>query len=189
MEGMGTPEQHKIGRSGPVGRPAVVKGKVRKTGLDQQHFRLLAQTKPATKAAQVRQVWPEIKTALAAGHRLKDVQNWLNEVGIEIGYARLSDYVGQLKHRETDLAASTVLPQERRSNRTPEIDLTQGETEYRKNTDSNSGFARSRPLPCPRRNLQTKPSTNQRGIVLWVAVALICAVILFSAGFSAGRVL
>ena len=52
-------------------------------------------------------MWPEIKVALAAGHRLKDIRTWLNEIGIEIGYARLSDYVGQLKRREAVPAAST----------------------------------------------------------------------------------
>jgi hypothetical protein len=81
-----------------------------KNGIDVRHFRLLAQTKRRTKAALVRQVWPEIKSALAAGHRLKDVQNWLNEVGIEIGYdARLSDYIGQLKRCDAGLVASTAV--------------------------------------------------------------------------------
>ena len=31
---------------------------------------------------------------------LKDVWTWLNEIGIEIGYARLSHHVGQLRRRE-----------------------------------------------------------------------------------------
>lgn len=86
-----------------------------KNGIDVRHFRLLAQTKPRTKAALVRQAWPEIKRALAAGHRLKDVQNWLNEVGIEIGYARLSDYVGQLKRRDAGSVASTAISETHRS--------------------------------------------------------------------------
>jgi hypothetical protein len=42
-----------------------------------QNFRLRAQAKPHTKACQVRQMWPGIKTALAAGHRLKDIRTWL----------------------------------------------------------------------------------------------------------------
>jgi hypothetical protein len=37
---------------------------------------------------------------IAAGHSLKDIWKWVNEIGIEIGYARLSHYVGQLRRRE-----------------------------------------------------------------------------------------
>jgi hypothetical protein len=56
--------------------------------------------KPRTKAGQIRQAWPEIKALFDAGHSLKDVWMWLNEIGIEIGYARLSHYTGQLKRRD-----------------------------------------------------------------------------------------
>src|SRR6267378_3008686 len=115
MDGMNTAEQHGIGRRVRPGEQAKPQKNVLKTEVDVQHFRLLAQTRPRTKAGQVRQVWPEIKTALAAGHRLKDIRNWLNEIGVEIGYARLSDYVGRLKRREADLALSTVTPEARRS--------------------------------------------------------------------------
>jgi len=105
---MNTAEQHRIERS--VRPSNQVKAQV---GLDVQRFRLLAQTKPRTKAGQVRQVWPEIKVALAAGHRLKDIRTWLNEIGIEIGYARLSDYVGQLKRRETVTAPARAISETR----------------------------------------------------------------------------
>ena len=36
------------------------------------------------------------------GTRSKDVCAWLNEIGIEIGYARLSDYVNQLRRAQPD---------------------------------------------------------------------------------------
>jgi hypothetical protein len=49
----------------------------------------------------VRQAWPEIRELIAAGHSLKDIWKWVNEIGIEIGYARLSHYVGQLRRKET----------------------------------------------------------------------------------------
>src|SRR3954466_7711702 len=65
--------------------------------LDLARLRALARKKPRTKAGQVRQAWPEIRDLLSAGHTLKDVCLWLNECGIEIGYARLSDYVNQLR--------------------------------------------------------------------------------------------
>ena len=57
--------------------------------------------KPRTKSGQVRQAWPQIRELLDHGHSLKDIWAWLLEAGIEIGYARLSDYVCQLRRRES----------------------------------------------------------------------------------------
>ncbi len=45
----------------------------------------------------------EIRELLDAGHSLKDVCRWLNEIGLQIGYARLSDYVTQLRRRDEEL--------------------------------------------------------------------------------------
>jgi len=208
------PEEPRIEQNGHIGAPADLKEQVRQNGLDTRHFRVLAQMKPRTKAAQVRQVWPEIKIALAAGHRLKDIRNWLNEVGIEIGHARPSDYVGQLKRQEAGLTGSPAIPQTRRSaavndkspigqrrtrrvvgtdryptsrnnSATPETDRIQGETEYGENVERNSRFAPSRlHMPCS----QTKPSMNLGGNVpFWVVVSLIGAVIVFFLGFLVGR--
>jgi len=70
--------------------------------LDLARLRALARKKPRTKAGQVRQAWPEIRELLAAGHTLKDICAWLNEIGIEIGYARLSDNVNQLRRAQPD---------------------------------------------------------------------------------------
>jgi hypothetical protein len=60
-------------------------------------LRAQAQKKPCTKAGQVRQAWPEIRHLLASGHRLKDVWIWLKEIGIDIPYTRLCEYVNQLR--------------------------------------------------------------------------------------------
>lgn len=116
---MNTAEQHRIERSVRPGNQVKAQANVLNTDLDLQHFRRLAQTKPRTKAGQVRQVWPEIRTALAAGHRLKDIRAWLQEIGIEIGYARLSDYVCQLKHREA-VSAPTRANSETRNSVAPQ---------------------------------------------------------------------
>ena len=59
---------------------------------------------PAKKLSCVGQslyAWPEIRQLLAAGHSLKDVCAWLNECGMEIGYARLSDYVNRLRRTQS----------------------------------------------------------------------------------------
>jgi hypothetical protein len=68
--------------------------------LDLNRLRDRLWEKPRTKAGQVRQAWPDIKALLAAGHSLKDIWTWLNEIGLEIGYARLSHYIGQLRRRD-----------------------------------------------------------------------------------------
>ena len=72
--------------------------------LDLNRLRARVGEKPRTKVGQIRQAWPEIKTLLDAGHSLKDVWAWVNEIGIRIGYARLSHYIGQLRLREHDSA-------------------------------------------------------------------------------------
>ena len=79
--------------------------------LDLARLRALARKKPRTKAGQVRQAWPEIRELLRAGHTLKDVCAWVNEIGIEIGYARLSDYVNQLRRSQPDPQDSRSVPQ------------------------------------------------------------------------------
>ena len=115
MDGMNTAESHRIERSVRPGNQVKAQTNVLNTGLDVQRFRRLAQTKPRTKAGQVRQVWPEIRVALAAGHRLKDIRSWLSEIGIEIGYARLSDYVGQLKRRDAVPVPERLISETRNS--------------------------------------------------------------------------
>jgi hypothetical protein len=63
--------------------------------------------KPRTKVGQVRQAWPDIRDLLAAGHSLKDIRVWLNEIGLEIGYARLSDYIGRLRRQDEAAQSET----------------------------------------------------------------------------------
>ena len=68
--------------------------------LDLNRLRTRLREKPRTKVGQVRQAWPDIRDLLAAGHSLKDIRVWLNEIGLEIGYARLSHYIGQLRRQD-----------------------------------------------------------------------------------------
>jgi hypothetical protein len=79
--------------------------------LDFSRLRARLREKPRTKVGQVRQAWPDIKALFAAGHSLKDIWAWLNEIGIEIGYARLSHYVGQLRRREGAAKSLAVVQQ------------------------------------------------------------------------------
>jgi len=120
MDGMNTAKQPGLGQTVPPGSRAKAQPTVLQVDLDVQHFRRRTQSKPHTKAGQVRQMWPEIRNALAAGHRLKDVRTWLSEIGIDIGYARLSDYVGQLKRRESISAPPQTIREASRSTRSKE---------------------------------------------------------------------
>jgi hypothetical protein len=79
--------------------------------LDLAKLRAHLGEKPRTKAGQVRQAWPDIKQLLDAGHTLKDICRWLNEIGLQIGYARLSDYVCQLRRRDVLAGAFTEIVQ------------------------------------------------------------------------------
>jgi hypothetical protein len=75
--------------------------------LDINRLRERAGEKPRTKIGQVRQVWPEIKDLLSAGHSLKDIWTWLNEIGLVIGYTHLSYCITQI--RLQDRAAQTPI--------------------------------------------------------------------------------
>jgi hypothetical protein len=90
-----------------------VRTRLEKTSNEQPDYtRLRAHLldKPRTKAGQVRQAWPEIKNLIAVGHSLKDICAWLNEIGLEIGYARLSHYIGQMRERDASQAPVNEAP-------------------------------------------------------------------------------
>jgi hypothetical protein len=102
--------------------------------LDLSRLRARLREKPRTKAGQVRQVWPDIRNLLAAGHTLKDIWTWLNEIGLQIGYARLSHYVGELRLRDqaaqaqvaTWMAAQTAADHYSSARLTPQLTSTRG---------------------------------------------------------------
>jgi hypothetical protein len=72
--------------------------------------------KPATKAGQIRALWPDIEAALAVGQTMKTICTWLAEdAGITLGVTSLTSYISRIRRREirqphneaiTDLGAS-----------------------------------------------------------------------------------
>ena len=57
--------------------------------------------KPATKAGQIRALWPEIDAALAGGQSMKSIRKWLEEdAGISLGIASLTSYISRLRRRD-----------------------------------------------------------------------------------------
>jgi hypothetical protein len=57
--------------------------------------------KPATKAGQIRALWPDIEAALAAGQSMKTICAWLAEdAGITVGVTSLTSYISRIRRRE-----------------------------------------------------------------------------------------
>jgi hypothetical protein len=67
---------------------------------DLLHLARLPEERPATKAGQIRWLWPQIRTALASGHNLREISARLNADGIDVPYSRLRYYVAILKRAE-----------------------------------------------------------------------------------------
>src|SRR5215469_2589159 len=73
----------------------------------------LREKRPPTKAAQIRNLWPEIQTALDNGHSLKTISECLAADGIAVSFRELSVYVGRLRKKSinaADLAAGNRAP-------------------------------------------------------------------------------
>ena len=57
--------------------------------------------KPATKAGQIRALWPDIEAALGVGQSMKSICRWLEEdAGIILGVTSLTSYISRIRHRE-----------------------------------------------------------------------------------------
>jgi hypothetical protein len=57
--------------------------------------------KPATKASQIRALWPDIEAALAVGQSMKTICAWLAEdAGIALGVTSLTSYISRIRRRE-----------------------------------------------------------------------------------------
>ena len=84
--------------------------------------------KPATKAGQIRALWPDIEAALATGQSMKTVCAWLAEdAGITVGLTSLTSYVSRIRRRESSSRyapvpappASDLMPADARSTFAP----------------------------------------------------------------------
>jgi hypothetical protein len=65
----------------------------------------LREKKPPTKAAQIRSLWPEIRTALDNGHSLKAVCECLAADGIVVSVQSLGSYVARIRRKSARPAA------------------------------------------------------------------------------------
>ena len=57
--------------------------------------------KPATKAGQIRALWPDIDAAIAVGQTMKTICAWLAEdAGISLSVTSLTSYISRIRRRE-----------------------------------------------------------------------------------------
>jgi hypothetical protein len=67
--------------------------------------------KPATKAGQIRALWPDIEAALAVGQSMKTICAWLAEdAGITLGVTSLTSYVSRIRRREAARSIALARP-------------------------------------------------------------------------------
>lgn len=72
------------------------------------HLRQLLNERPSTKMGQIRAAWPDIHEALQAGHTLKAIWERLQADGLDIGYNRLSEYIGRIQRRRPRRTAASA---------------------------------------------------------------------------------
>jgi hypothetical protein len=70
-------------------------------GQSRSRLALRRSEKPATKAGQIRALWPDIEAALAVGQTMKTICAWLAEdAGITLSVTSLTSYVSRIRRRE-----------------------------------------------------------------------------------------
>jgi hypothetical protein len=68
----------------------------------------LREKKPPSKAAQIRALWPEIRTALDNGHSLQAVCDCLAADGIAVSAQSLGSYIGRIRRSESATLSPVV---------------------------------------------------------------------------------
>jgi hypothetical protein len=70
-------------------------------GQTRSRLALRRSEKPATKAGQIRALWPDIEAALAVGQTMKTICAWLaQDAGITLGVTSLTSYISRIRRRE-----------------------------------------------------------------------------------------
>lgn len=67
--------------------------------------------KPATKAGQLRALWPEIRAAIADGQSLASIRQWLEEeAGIAVTVQSLGSYLTRIRRKELAKPVAPIPP-------------------------------------------------------------------------------
>jgi hypothetical protein len=76
--------------------------------------------KPATKAGQLRALWPEIRAATAEGQSLATIRQWLEEeAGIVVTVQSLGSYLTRLRRKERATPTAPTPPPAQVDSKTP----------------------------------------------------------------------
>jgi len=70
----------------------------------------LREKKPPSKAAQIRALWPEIRTALDNGHSLQTVCDCLAADGIAVSVQSLGSYLGRIRRSSVKAESASPSP-------------------------------------------------------------------------------
>jgi hypothetical protein len=60
----------------------------------------LGEKKPSRKSAQIRALWPDIRTAIENGHSLREICDCLKDDGITISATTLGSYVARIRKKQ-----------------------------------------------------------------------------------------
>ena len=67
--------------------------------------------KPATKAGQIRALWPELRVAITDGQSLASIRQWLEEEGgVIVTVQSLGSYLTRIRRKELAKPAAPILP-------------------------------------------------------------------------------
>ena len=99
--------------------------------------------KPATKAGQIRALWPEIQAAIADGQSLASIRQWLeDEGGVVVTVQSLGSYLTRIRRKEQAKPISPAPPafQATLSGSKPRPPATHSPDNLRESTKKKRGF-------------------------------------------------
>ena len=119
----------------------------------------LGEKKPGTKAAQLRLLWPEIKTALDKGHTLKAVCECLEADGLKMSIYTLGSYVARMRRSSPETAH---IPAPRRAPFSLDMSATSPEGTNGQADSSGSDHSLHDPLANLRKSQTKSPAFDYR---------------------------
>jgi len=97
--------------------------------------------KPATKAGQIRALWPEIQAAIADGQSLASIRQWLEEEGgVVVTVQSLGSYLTRIRRKATPTSPTQPASQPRLSESKPQPPAPHSLDNLRESTKKKRGF-------------------------------------------------
>jgi hypothetical protein len=97
--------------------------------------------KPATKAGQIRALWPEIQAAIADGQSLASIRQWLEEEGgVVVTVQSLGSYLTRIRRKATPTSPTQPASQPTLSESKPQPPAPHSLDNLRESTKKKRGF-------------------------------------------------